>query len=117
MLPFRYGRLGVGGEPDVLPPSVVGGLRGANMTAVACGTAHTLALTNDGRVYAWGYNGNGALGLSDMDNRLVPVQVRHQCRQCGSSCQAPQQSINGAHTACHLPDHNPRAIDMHAAFD
>jgi hypothetical protein len=53
----RYGRLGVGGSPDILPPSVLGTLRGCPAVQVACGSAHTLALMADGRVFAWGYNG------------------------------------------------------------
>lgn len=72
---FRYGRLGVGGTPDILPPSVIGGLRGCTVVQVACGTAHTLALTTDGRVYAWGYNGQGAVGTGDDQDRLVPTLV------------------------------------------
>lgn len=71
----RFGRLGVGGCPDILPPSIVGSLRGCTATQVACGTAHTLVLTADGKVYAWGYNGQGALGTGDEQDRLVPTLV------------------------------------------
>jgi alpha-tubulin suppressor-like RCC1 family protein len=66
----------VGSEPDVLPPSHVGSLRHANCHMVACGTAHTLALTVDGRVYAWGYNGQGAVNPAiAADAVLQPNQV------------------------------------------
>ena len=81
----RYGRLGLGFEADVpQPPSVVeGALRGKPVIAAAAGSAHTLALTADGRVYAFGYNGRGALGLPGGSGGgaggaaacLVPVQV------------------------------------------
>ena len=33
-----------------------------NIVDVQCGSMHTLALTNDGRVYSWGNNDEGALG-------------------------------------------------------
>ena len=32
---------------------------------VACGHVHTLALTDDGRVFAWGNNKTGCVGVSD----------------------------------------------------
>ncbi|GBF99034.1 hypothetical protein Rsub_11979 [Raphidocelis subcapitata] len=72
----RFGRLGLGFEPDCQPPSAVGGaLRGEAVAAAACGSAHTLALTRDGRVYAFGHNGRGALGTWDGADRLSPAQV------------------------------------------
>ena len=71
-----FGRLGLGFEPDAQPPSAVdGALRGETVSRAACGSAHTLALTADGRVYAFGYNGRRALGLGDAVDRLVPTRV------------------------------------------
>ena len=37
--------------------------------------ADRLALLQNGTVYAWGYNGNGALGVGDNTNRSTPVLV------------------------------------------
>jgi hypothetical protein len=72
----RYGRLGLGHEPDAQAPSAVGGaLRSEPVAAAACGAAHTLALTAGGRVFAFGYNGRGALGAGDAANRLAPSLV------------------------------------------
>eukprot|EP00775_Hariotina_reticulata_P013381 gene13381-13508_t len=71
----KYGRLGIGGSPDILPPSVLGALRGCPAVQAACGSAHTLALMADGRVFAWGYNGQGALGTGDTEDRLLPTVV------------------------------------------
>lgn len=36
---------------------------------IASGFAHNLALSKDGRVYSWGMNANGQLGLGDIINR------------------------------------------------
>jgi len=34
-----------------------------------------LALTDDGLLYAWGYNNNGQLGTGNTTNSAVPLQV------------------------------------------
>ena len=36
---------------------------------------HTLALTNDNEVYAWGYNEDGELGDGNSGDSITPVQV------------------------------------------
>ncbi len=43
--------------------------------AVACGRNHTLALGLDGKVWAWGYNGYGQLGIGNTNSRNNPGQV------------------------------------------
>jgi alpha-tubulin suppressor-like RCC1 family protein len=47
----------------------------SNMTAISTGN-HTLALHEDGTVWAWGNNQNGQLGDDTTTNRTAPVQVR-----------------------------------------
>ncbi|MDR3202828.1 MAG: hypothetical protein LBT54_06830, partial [Bifidobacteriaceae bacterium] len=44
-------------------------------TEVAAGSWHSLALTENGLVYAWGYNADGQLGLGDTAYRAVPHLV------------------------------------------
>ncbi len=41
----------------------------------AAGNAHTVALKNDGTVWAWGNNSNGQLGNGTMTSTSVPVQI------------------------------------------
>ena len=45
------------------------------IVAVAAGYYHSLALKNDGTVWAWGANGSGQLGDGTTTDRLTPVQV------------------------------------------
>jgi alpha-tubulin suppressor-like RCC1 family protein len=42
---------------------------------VALGASHSLALTREGRVYAWGDNKDGKLGLGDRQRRTIPALV------------------------------------------
>ncbi|MEV5573140.1 Ig-like domain repeat protein [Spirillospora sp. NPDC052269] len=49
---------------------------GAIATHVYSGHLHSLALTSDGRVLAWGHNASGQLGDGTTTDRRVPVQVR-----------------------------------------
>jgi alpha-tubulin suppressor-like RCC1 family protein len=55
------------------PVKVLGGL--SNVTAVAAGYAHNLALKTDGTVWAWGWNNYGQLGDNSTDQKNAPVQV------------------------------------------
>jgi alpha-tubulin suppressor-like RCC1 family protein len=48
-----------------------------NVIAVAAGAYHALALKSDGTVWAWGYNGDGQLGVGNTSS-ITPVQVRGQ---------------------------------------
>lgn len=69
------GRLGTGSTPDhISVPVQVPGLTG--VVAIDSGWATGYALRGDGTVWAWGFNGSGALGNgSTADFSAVPVQV------------------------------------------
>jgi alpha-tubulin suppressor-like RCC1 family protein len=56
---------------DKTPPAVT------SIYAIAAGRITSFAITNDG-LYAWGYNGNGELGLGSADTsnyKLIPTKV------------------------------------------
>jgi hypothetical protein len=42
---------------------------------VAAGDSHTVAILEDGTLWAWGYNGDGQLGDGTTNNGISPVQV------------------------------------------
>ncbi|MBI5141211.1 MAG: Ig-like domain-containing protein [Nitrospirae bacterium] len=69
------GQLGNGEHTfsPVTSPVSVSGLTG--ITAIAGGEFHSLALKNDGTVWAWGANGRGQLGSGSTDGSYVPVKV------------------------------------------
>ena len=78
------GQLGNGSTTDSsvpVPVSDVVDVNGVSLfrgrvVAMAAGNAHSLALTSDGQVWAWGANLCGELGTGDSVERNVPVQVR-----------------------------------------
>ncbi len=69
------GQLGLGtiGGSDVTSPEQVPGLDG--VTAVAAGMYYTLALEDDGTVWAWGSNSDGQIGNSSVSSTASPVLV------------------------------------------
>lgn len=72
------GQLGNGGAAGSPPLEVVmsGVLAGKTIVAIAAGAAHSLALDDQGQMYSWGTNGNGALGNGGVGaSSNVPVLV------------------------------------------
>jgi alpha-tubulin suppressor-like RCC1 family protein len=70
----NHGQLGDGTTTDQPTPVQVTGLTG-NITAIAAGEFHTIALRNDGTVWDWGYNSVGQLGNGTTTNSVTPVNV------------------------------------------
>ena len=70
----EYGQLGDGTATEMMEIAVdVSGLE--YITAIAGGEAHSLALKNDGTVWAWGNNGSGQLGDGTITDKTTAVQV------------------------------------------
>ncbi|KAL6227157.1 hypothetical protein ACLB2K_001116 [Fragaria x ananassa] len=59
----KRGQLGLGEQVmEAVVPSRVEGLAGEKITKVALGWGHALALTEDGKLFGWGYFADGRLG-------------------------------------------------------
>jgi alpha-tubulin suppressor-like RCC1 family protein len=77
------GQLGNGnsgtGAQEVTPVKVKGengvGVL-TNVTAIAGGQLHPLALDSDGNVWSWGFNSDGQLGDGTTTNRSTPARVK-----------------------------------------
>ncbi|WP_332908492.1 RCC1 domain-containing protein [Paenibacillus roseus] len=63
---------GTGIDHSIIPMQVI---NLNNVRAVAAGGHHSLAIKQDGTVWAWGSNLNGELGDGTNTNRYTPVQV------------------------------------------
>ncbi|XP_069859290.1 RCC1 and BTB domain-containing protein 2 isoform X2 [Dipodomys merriami] len=69
------GQLGLGSTGNQPTPCRVAALQGIHVQRVACGYAHTLVLTDEGQVYAWGANSYGQLGTGNKSNQSYPTPV------------------------------------------
>ncbi len=74
----NYGQLGDGTTTNRSNPVEVmihGTTPLANIIAIGCGNSQTVALKNDGTVWAWGFNNYGQLGNGPTPIYINPVQV------------------------------------------
>jgi regulator of chromosome condensation len=76
----ELGQLGLG--EDIMekkkPYPVGGALKDKNVVQVSCGGVHTVVLTDEGHIYSWGCNDEGALGRSiDSVDEYCPGLVDH----------------------------------------
>lgn len=70
------GRLGTG-NPEIRScnvPTLVDGL--SNIRKVSCGSSHSLALSEDGKAYAWGQAFYGALGIAPNERGALENATR-----------------------------------------
>lgn len=72
-----FGQLGLGNCNDTATPTLVGreDTFGSGVLMVACGTFHTLAVTQEGDLFSWGLGAKGRLGHGDDSDKHVPVRV------------------------------------------
>lgn len=73
-----YGQLGNGTTAHASVPVAVdahGVLSGVRVVQVAAGWDHMIAVSDDGKAFAWGSNGSGQLGTGTTASSLVPVAV------------------------------------------
>ncbi len=58
-----------------LKPVKGNGFNGEKVTMISCGSRHSMALTSSGRVFSWGCNKCGQLGINNINNMDVPCFV------------------------------------------
>ena len=73
----NYGQLGNGTTVDVdkTSPANITSNFGSTVKRVFAGDYYYAALTEDGRVYMWGYGARGNLGTGNSDNQSTPVDI------------------------------------------
>uniref|UniRef100_A0A0G4FDY1 HYR domain-containing protein n=1 Tax=Chromera velia CCMP2878 TaxID=1169474 RepID=A0A0G4FDY1_9ALVE len=71
-----YGQLDRGNETDWRRPGTVQGLQNEKVVGVACGRLHGAGWTEGGKIFTWGLDWNGRLGLSHTPARGRQMQRR-----------------------------------------
>ncbi|KAH7283143.1 hypothetical protein KP509_35G063600 [Ceratopteris richardii] len=72
----EYGQLGTGDTQPRALPIAVEGLSGLVMVDIAAGGWHSMSLTTNGEVYAWGRGEHGRLGFGDdKSSKMVPQKI------------------------------------------
>ena len=58
----------------ITKPSIISSLadKKINISKISCGEAHSIAMTNTGNVYSWGFGSNGQLGLGFCEDCFQP---------------------------------------------
>uniref|UniRef100_K3WAD0 BTB domain-containing protein n=1 Tax=Globisporangium ultimum (strain ATCC 200006 / CBS 805.95 / DAOM BR144) TaxID=431595 RepID=K3WAD0_GLOUD len=69
------GQLGLGDTIDQYRPVLVDALQERRIVQIACGSGHTVVLTEEGEVYTWGRGDDGRLGHGDNGWKFVPRLV------------------------------------------
>ncbi|XP_073651298.1 RCC1 and BTB domain-containing protein 2 isoform X3 [Tursiops truncatus] len=101
-----YSQLGNGTTNHGLVPCHIStNLSNKQVIEVACGSYHSLVLTSDGEVFAWGYNNSGQVGSGSTANQPIPRRVTG-CLQnkvvvniaCGQMCS--MAVVNTGEVAC-----------------
>ncbi|KAG2457171.1 RCBT1 protein, partial [Polypterus senegalus] len=70
------GQVGSGSTANQPTPRKVSNcLQNKVVVGIACGQTSSMAVLDNGEVYAWGYNGNGQLGLGNSGNQLTPCRL------------------------------------------
>ncbi|KAG6657278.1 ultraviolet-B receptor UVR8-like [Carya illinoinensis] len=77
----KYGQLGHGDFEDHLVPHKLEALHDTNISQISGGWRHTMALTSDGKLYGWGWNKFGQVGVGDNVDHCSPVQVKFPLEQ------------------------------------
>ncbi|XP_034296362.1 probable E3 ubiquitin-protein ligase HERC6 isoform X2 [Pantherophis guttatus] len=71
-----FGQLGTGNLKDSSTPKKIDSLSMYNVIQVACGHYHSIALTKDGRLFSWGQNSHGQLGLGkEVSSQATPCNI------------------------------------------
>ncbi|KAL2643805.1 hypothetical protein R1flu_011392 [Riccia fluitans] len=73
----QFGQLGTGGDQAEMLPTLVDApvLENEKCVYVSCGARHSAVMTESGKIFCWGWNKYGQLGIGDTVDRDIPAEV------------------------------------------
>ena len=71
----RDGRLGHGDEGHRAMPELIEALQAVKVVGVTASSDHSLAVSDEGRVYSWGFGFHGRLGHGNNQHQLTPKVI------------------------------------------
>jgi alpha-tubulin suppressor-like RCC1 family protein len=72
----KFGQIGIGSSDEsILRPTEVQGFDKKGVIMISCGYWHSMALTESGRVFSWGDNDFGQLGLGNREDLKTPKLI------------------------------------------
>jgi RCC1 and BTB domain-containing protein len=73
----RYGEIGCGNNKNQWEPIKINIINEEKIISIACGGQHSLALTDTGKVYSWGFNKTGQLGIGNTfyNKENIPMKI------------------------------------------
>lgn len=75
----KMGQLGLGRFREVRTPRQIEFPEPTHIKSCAAGFGHTVALTETGKLYSWGFNSYGQVGLGDKKTHWSPEAVEVDC--------------------------------------
>ena len=106
------GKLGLGDDQNRLTPTPIPALKRKHVKAIACGSFHTLAVTETGDVFSWGIGERGQLGHGDLENHKTPQPISSlQGIEIGSIAAGEAHSICAARDASKVCPHLPQRLE------
>ena len=88
----KYGELGLGKHIQCsVIPRVVPSFRSVQITQIASGNQHCLAIDSEGRLYSWGRGSSGQLGHDNGNNYFEPTLIAFFEHYCVEQCAAGRQ--------------------------
>ncbi|KAF2892607.1 hypothetical protein ILUMI_13565 [Ignelater luminosus] len=92
------GQLGHGSLEDELEPKLIEALAGIKISKIATGGWHSCAVSAEGDVYTWGWNGNGQLGIGKINEEAVGVMAIPQVVDFPDDSNAIDVACGNRHT-------------------
>jgi alpha-tubulin suppressor-like RCC1 family protein len=113
------GQLGINSTTDSKVPVAVvatGVLSKKVVTALSAASQHSLVMSSDGAMAAWGVNYDGRLGNNSLTNSSVPVSVSTNPLSAGERFMACPSGVASSHSMATVAEPLPTATGLAATF-